>query len=257
PATVTPTTLPAARGAAVTASTAATAALAPPPPGPRAWSYTGHTGPQAWATLTPANALCARGTRQSPIDIRNGLKVDQDALGIDYKLSYFNILDNGRTIRVGYGRGSTLSVMGRRYELQHADFHSPAEIRVEGRSFEMSMQLLHRDAEGRLAILVVLLREGRANPLIQTLWNNLPLERDDEYTAQTPIQMADVLPAQRGYYAFMGSLTTPPCSEGVLWLVLKEPVELSREQIDIFRRYHDDNARPLQPANARIVKESR
>ncbi|MEN3110636.1 carbonic anhydrase family protein [Uliginosibacterium paludis] len=234
------------------------AEAAPAPAGhDRHWSYGGDSGPEAWASLDPANSACRNGKRQSPIDIRDGIKVNQEALDFDYKTSFFRIVDNGHTIQVSYGAGSRLSVMGKRYELLQFHFHSPSEERVEGRSYDMVMHMVHRDVEGNLAVVAVLLQEGKPNPLIQTLWNNLPLERNQEYMPNQSIAIADILPANRDYYAYMGSLTTPPCTEGVLWLVLKQPVELSREQIAVFHRFHAGNARPIQPANGRIIKESR
>lgn len=223
----------------------------------RHWSYAGDTGPDAWASLDPANITCRNGKRQSPIDIRDGIKVDQEALVIEYQPSYFRIIDNGHTIQVSYGQGSRLSAMGRTYELLQFHFHRPSEERIDGRAFDMVMHLVHRDLEGHLAVLAVLLKEGRPNQLVQTLWNNLPLERNQDYAPNATIQIADVLPANLDYYAYMGSLTTPPCTEGVLWLVLKQPVEVSREQIAIFSRFYANNARPLQPANDRVIKESR
>jgi carbonic anhydrase len=223
----------------------------------RHWSYSGETGPENWASLDPANLACRNGKRQSPIDIRDGIKVNQEALDFDYKTSFFRIVDNGHTIQVSYGAGSRLSVMGKRYELLQFHFHSPSEERIEGRNYDMVMHMVHRDVEGNLAVVAVLLQEGKPNPLIQTLWNNLPLERNQEYMPNQSIAIADILPANRDYYAYMGSLTTPPCTEGVLWLVLKQPVELSREQIAVFHRFHAGNARPIQPANGRIIKESR
>lgn len=232
-------------------------AAMPPSPGHAHWSYEGTTGPAAWASLDPAWASCGNGQRQSPIDIRDGLKVDQEALEFDYLSSFFRIVDNGHTIQVTYGPGSTLGVMGGRYELQQFHFHKPSEERVNGRAFDMVLHLVHKDPAGRLAVVAVLLQEGRHNPLIQQLWNNLPLERGQEYAPKQSIRISDILPEQRDYYAYMGSLTTPPCTEGVLWLVLKQPMELSREQIDVFSRFYASNARPIQATHNRIIKESR
>lgn len=230
--------------------------LQAPAPRPN-WSYESSTGPEFWGTLAPENSLCRNGQRQSPIDIRDGIPVDQEPLGFDYQRSYFRILDTGHTIQVSYGAGSYLTAMGRRYELTEIQFHHPAEERIAGKGFDMVAHLVHRDPSGKLAIVAVLLEAGAANPLIQTLWNSLPLEQGDELTPQTAIQIADLLPARREYYSYMGSLTTPPCSEGVLWLVFKQPVQLSAEQIAVFSRFYAHNARPLQPANGRIIKESR
>ncbi|MBS1208574.1 MAG: eukaryotic-type carbonic anhydrase family protein [Proteobacteria bacterium] len=242
------------------AAVAGHADISPAPPAhhPLAhWSYEGENGPEAWGNLSPDNALCRTGQRQSPIDIRNGIKVDQEALQFDYKPSYFRIIDNGHTIQINYGAGSRLSAMGRSFELIQIHFHHPSEEQIDGKSFDMVAHLVHKDQEGRIAVVSVLLENGSANPVIQTFWNNLPLEQNDEYSAGTPIQIADLLPAKRDYYAYMGSLTTPPCTEGVLWLVLKQPVQISADQIGVFTHFYPNNARPIQNPNGRVIKESR
>ncbi|HEX5125108.1 MAG TPA: carbonic anhydrase family protein [Rhodocyclaceae bacterium] len=221
------------------------------------WSYEGEGGPENWSKLNPQYATCATGTRQSPIDIRDGIKVDQDPIQFDYKPSYFRVIDNGHTIQVNYGSGSTISIMGRTYELVQINFHHPSEERVDGKGFEMVAHLVHKDLDGRIAVIAVLLERGQPQPVIQTIWNNLPLEKNEEYASRTPIQIADLLPEKKDYFSYMGSLTTPPCTEGVLWLVMKQPVQLSAEQIDIFTRFYPNNARPVQAAAGRVIKESR
>jgi len=221
------------------------------------WSYEGATGPQSWGSIQPDYAACAKGTRQSPIDIRDGIKVDQEAIVFDYKPSRFSIVDNGHSVQVNCGEGSQLSVMGRSYTLQQFHFHMPSEEWVDGRGFAMSIHLVHKDPFGHLAVLALLVERGSANALVQTLWNNLPLERNEAYSPAVQINAQDLLPTRREYYSYMGSLTTPPCSEGVLWLVLKQPIQLSDEQIAVFSRFYRNNARPTQPANDRVIKESR
>lgn len=222
------------------------------------WGYEGEAGPQNWARLKPEYALCGAGTRQSPIDIREGLRVDLDPIRFDYKPTYFRIVDNGHTIQVTVGEGLTLTVMGRTYELQQFHFHRPAEERIDGQRFDMVVHLVHKDYDGRLAVLAILLDRGEAHPLIQTLWNNLPLEKNEPYTPQNvTINPADLLPEQKAYYTYMGSLTTPPCSEGVLWMVMKQPATLSAEQIGVFSRFYRNNARPVQSISGRTIKESR
>lgn len=221
------------------------------------WSYEGETGPEFWGKMNPEYAACAKGTRQSPIDIRDGIAVDQELIDFDYKPSFFRILDNGHTIQVNYGAGSTITVMGRTYELVQFHFHRPSEERVDGKAFDMVAHLVHKDSEGKFAVVSVLLERGESNPFIQTLWNNLPLEQNQEYGPKTFIQIADLLPQKRGYYAYMGSLTTPPCTEGVLWLVMKTPVKISLEQIGVFSRFYANNSRPVQAMSGRVIKESR
>ena len=139
-----------------------------------------------------------------------------------------------------------MEIMGRRYELQQFHFHRPSEERIDGKPFDMVVHLVHKDAEGRLAVVAVLLERGSAQPVVQTVWNNLPLEKGDEVPVRAPLDPSGLLPAERGYYTYMGSLTTPPCSEGVLWMVMKTPQPVSPEQLGIFARLYPMNARPVQ-----------
>ena len=220
------------------------------------WDYQGAVGPQAWAQLKPEFATCANGKRQSPIDIRDGIKVQLDPVQFDYHATKFRVLDTGRTVQVNVEPGNFIEVTGKRFELQQFQFHRPSEVRIDGRLFDMAAHLIHKDAEGRVAIVAVLLEGGNAQPVVQAIWNNLPLEKGDEVAARLPIDLNELLPADRSYYTHMGSLTTPPCSEGVLWLVMKTPVTLSAEQIAIFARLYPMNARPVQAASGRLIKES-
>jgi carbonic anhydrase len=221
------------------------------------WGYSGDGGPENWWRLKPEFARCAEGARQSPINIRGGIQLDLEPIRFEYRASAFSVIDNGHTVQVTTSPGNTLSVMGRRYELIQFHFHRPAEERVDGRVFDMVAHLVHRDPDGRLAVVAVLLDRGQPNPVIQSVWNSLPLERNEALAGTAPIELEQLLPVNRGYYTYMGSLTTPPCSEGVLWLVMKEPVTLSTEQIAIFSRLYPMNARPLQPIGDRLVKESK
>jgi carbonic anhydrase len=220
------------------------------------WAYSGEFGPQAWGGLHPSYSLCASGQRQSPIDIRDGFAVELEPPVFEYRASAFRVFDNGRTVQVKVEAGNALLIRGRRYELQHFQFHRPSEVRIDGRTFDMSAHLVHRDPEGQLAVVAVLLEKGLAQPLVQEVWNNLPLEKHEEYAAPRPIDLTKLLPADRRYYTYMGSMTTPPCSEGVLWVVMRQPVTVSPEQIAIFSRLYPMNARPVQSAGGRIIKQS-
>jgi len=237
----------------------AVAAKPPKSAQPAHWGYAGDIGPEHWAELAPENKLCAVGTRQSPIDIREGIAVDQEKIAFDYRPSSFSVLDNGHTVQVNVAPGNGLSIMGRRYELVQFHFHRPSEERVNGRQFDMVAHLVHRDEQGHLAVVAVLLERGRDDkpqPLIQTIWANLPLEKGEALAAQVQIDLNQLLPAERGYYTYMGSLTTPPCSEGVLWMVMRQPVALSTQQVGIFARLYPMHARPLQAGSGRLIKES-
>ena len=220
------------------------------------WAYNGDGGPETWGSLKPEFAKCSSGTRQSPIDIRGGVNVDLDAVQFDYRATGINVLDNGHTVQVNVGGGNSIEVMGRRYELLQFHFHRPSEERVNGRQFDMVAHLVHKDPEGRLAVVAVLLDRGSAHPLVQTVWNNLPLEKGDEVMAKATLDMSELLPKDRRYYTYMGSLTTPPCSEGVLWMVMQQPVTISNEQIAVFSRLYPMNARPIQSAAGRLIKQS-
>jgi carbonic anhydrase len=223
------------------------------------WAYEGEGAPANWDKLRKDYALCGTGKRQSPIDIRESIKVDLEQIGFDYKPTRFRITDNGHTIQVDVGDGSYLRVMERQFELVQFHFHRPAEERIAGRTYDMVAHLVHRDDDGKLAIVAVPLEKGAEHGLVQTLWNNMPLERGHSIEPAAVIDLNTLLPPpeRRAYYTYMGSLTTPPCTEDVLWMVFKQPMQVSQQQVSIFARLYANNARPLQPANGRLVKETR
>lgn len=238
---------------------AANAAAKPPaPPKKKAdhWSYHGDGGPEHWGAMKSEYALCSNGKRQSPIDIRDQISVQLDPVQFDYRASNFRVIDNGHTVQVNVASGNSIEVMGRRYELQQFHFHRPSEERINGRQFDMVVHLVHKDLEGKLAVVAVLLDRGSAQPVVQQVWNNLPLEKGEELAARSTLDLNELLPADRGYFTYMGSLTTPPCSEGVLWMVMKNPVSIAPQQIDIFSRLYPMNARPVQASAGRMIKGS-
>ncbi len=220
------------------------------------WDYQGDVGPESWGRLRAEFSQCATGARQSPIDIRDGIKVQLDSVQFDYKPSSFRVIDNGHTVQVNVAGGNSIEVIGRRYDLVQFHFHRPSEERINGRQFDMVAHLVHKDAQGRLAVVAVLLDRGSAHAIVQTVWNNLPLEKGEEVPARATLDLAALLPVDRSYYTYMGSLTTPPCSEGVLWMVMKNPVPISPEQIAVFSRLYPMNARPIQSVSGRLIKES-
>ena len=236
-------------------------ASAPPPEAPRPapeWSYAGSTGPELWGRLSPEWAVCSEGRRQSPIDLADSIVVDLEPIRFDYRNTRFSVIDTGRQLRVRVGEGMGMEVRGQRYEVETLLFHRPAEVRVGGRAADMAVHFVHRGAQGQVAILVLALeRAESANPVIQSVLNNLPLERGGAYTPAEAIDLAALLPSDPGHYLFMGSLSQPPCTEDVLWVVMRQPLQISAAQLDIFARLYPDNARPVQPANERVVLESR
>ena len=250
----------------VRSAATATAVERPPVAGPTAtpalkfrpdhWDYAGDSGPQNWSRINPEWARCGSGNRQSPIDLHDTIRVDLEAIRFDYKPAHFSVQDDGHMIVANLGAGNSITLMGRRYDLVQMQFHRPAEHTINGKGFAMVAHLLHRDVDGKVVIVAVLLSEGDTHSVVQTVLNNLPLEKNLPATPVTLIDLAQLLPAQREYFTYMGSLTAPPCSEGVLWLVLKQPVQIAPSQIAIFARLYPPNARSVQPDNARMVKES-
>ncbi|WP_395703167.1 carbonic anhydrase [Aquabacterium sp.] len=241
--------------AALRAERAAAAGLAPSAHALH-WSYDGPGGPEAWARMNPEFAKCGTGQRQSPIDIRGGVRVDLDPIQFDYRPTHFRVIDNGHTVQVNLDGGNSIEVQGRRYDLVQFHFHRPSEERIDGRQFDMVAHLVHKDPEGRLAVVAVLLDRGSAHAVVQQVWNNLPLEKGEELAAKAPIDMNQLLPEDKRYYTYMGSLTTPPCSEGVLWMVMQQPVPIAPDQINVFARLYPMNARPIQSASGRLIKQS-
>ena len=220
------------------------------------WTYAGEYGPANWSNINSAWAACNSGKRQSPIDLRDGIKVDLEQIAFDYRPSSFREIDNGHTIQVTVGGGNYLTVGNMSYELQQFHFHRPSEERINGRGTEMVIHLVHRSYEGKLLVLAVLLERGKANPMIQTVWNNLPLEKQQTVSPSILIDPSEALPEKREYFTYMGSLTEPPCTEDVLWIVMKQTMQASPEQMALFSRLYPLNARPVQQGNGRLIKES-
>jgi carbonic anhydrase len=220
------------------------------------WSYNGEAGPQAWGGLKPEFGLCATGQRQSPIDIREGISVDLEPVQFNYQPTGFSVVDNGHTVQVNLQPGNSIEVGGRRFDLLQFHFHRPSEERIDGRQFDLSVHLVHKDPEGRLAVVGVVVGRGSVQPILQQVWNNLPLEKNQDVRARGMLDPTQMLPADRRYYTYMGSLTTPPCSEGVQWVVMRQPVAATPEQIELFARLYPLNARPIQSASGRRILQS-
>jgi carbonic anhydrase len=228
---------------------------APPPPH---WTYTGNTGADKWGSLSREFATCSLGQRQSPIDIRKTVRADLPPIEFAYKPVALSIVDNGHSIRVDTPGAGSITVDGETYDLRHFNFHKPSEEKINGKTYAMAAHLVHQSKSGKLAIVAVLMEAGKEQALIRTLWNNLPLEQDKPLTrAELKIDPSQILPGKRNYYTFLGSLSTPPCTEGVLWLVLKTPVQVSKEQLSSIATVYKNNVRPVQAVNGRVIKESR
>jgi carbonic anhydrase len=222
------------------------------------WDYSESLGPTHWGDLKPEFAACRDGQRQSPIDIRSTKKAELPAIEFSFKPSPLHIVDNGHTVMINYAPGSLMRVGGKRYELKQFHFHRPSEQKIEGHTFEMEAHLVLADADGKLAVVAVLLDKGNDNPLINELWNNLPKAKGQEVVLENvQIDVSKLLPVNRDYYTFSGSLTTPPCSEDVTWFVLKQPVTISDGEVEQFAKLYRNDARPTQALNSRVVLESK
>lgn len=224
------------------------------------WAYEGENGPQAWGKLKPEFNLCAIGKRQSPINIEDGntLQGPAEPVQFNYTPSNGTVVNNGHTIQVDVQGDNSITVRGSRYRLLQFHFHTPSEESVNYKRFAMVAHLVHKNDEGQLAVVAVLLDPGTApNPLIDKVWTYMPLDAGDRVRMPRELlNMNELLPADQRYYQFMGSLTTPPCSEGVLWMVLKQPVPMARNQLRLFTQLYPLNARPVQPLNGRPVRDA-
>lgn len=224
------------------------------------WSYRGPDGPDHWGDLDPAYAACKSGREQSPIDIRTAQKAQLPALRFEYltaPLKY--LINNGYTVRVNYHApisGGFLIAGDKRYQLTQFHFHRPSEELIHGKPYDMVIHLMHESSDGQTAGVAVLLTAGKPNAAIQQLWNRMPLTKGDEHEIPgVQLNPQGLVPGDLSYYTYTGSLTAPPCDEGVTWIVLKTPVEISPDQIKAFARLYPHDVRPIQPLNGRVVKE--
>jgi carbonic anhydrase len=225
------------------------------------WDYEGARGNDHWGDLDPAYAAC-KGKEQSPIDIRSTQKAALPALRFEYHtgpLQY--VINNGHTIRVNYyapGSGDFLVFGDERYQLTQFHFHRPSEEYVRGKRYDMVLHLMHETREGKVAGVAVLLKAGAANRAVQEIWDHMPATEGQNLVSALDLNPASMLPDDTAdYYMYMGSVTAPPCTEGVTWFVLKTPITVSAEQISAFARLYPHDVRPVQPLNGRIVKESK
>ncbi|HTS70464.1 MAG TPA: carbonic anhydrase family protein [Terriglobia bacterium] len=221
------------------------------------FGYSGAEGPQAWGNLSPAYAACKLGHAQSPIDIRATTKQSLPPIQFHYEDVPLRIVNNGHSIQVNYAPGSWITVGDHRYDLRQFHFHHPSEEHINGKGFDLSLHLVHVDAAGKLAVVAVLLEGGSANEAVRRVFDNLPPTPGQEHgVAGITINARAFLPPALGYYTFEGSLTTPPCTEGVTWFVLKTPDEVSTDEVAAFAKLYPKDARPIQPAEGRKILES-
>lgn len=222
------------------------------------WGYEGKESPEHWGEIDEAYKTCQTGMNQSPVNIDATLKAQLAPLLTHYTDGPVTLLNNGHTLQATMKRGApdSITLDNVTYTLQQFHFHAPSENTVHGKHYAMEMHLVHVNAEGEIAVVAVMFDKGEANEALEDLWRNIPSVVDQSTTLKHNLDINRLLPADKTYWRFSGSLTTPPCSEGVTWLILKHPLTLSASQQEKFTHtMHHENNRPVQPLHGRIVVE--
>lgn len=220
------------------------------------WGYDGEGSPEQWAFLSPQYKACGQGMEQAPIDLTSGIKGDVTPAFFSYKAQPLRIENNGHTIQVGLSPESFVTIGGKRYELVQFHFHHPSEHLLDGSAFPLELHLVHKAADGAIAVVGVFFKTGTANPNLEKIFSRMPPYKAPAVLVKGSSNVSAFLPKSRAFYRYMGSLTTPPCTEGLTWTVFKEPLEASQEQLDQFARLFPHNARPVQPRNRRFLIEA-
>lgn len=221
---------------------------------PAHWGYSGEVGPEHWAEIEPDYGVCSSGRNQSPIDLSGFIDADLPKIDFDYRPGGHQVVNNGHAIQVNYNPGSSIKVDSTTFELKQFHFHSPSENTINGKSFPMEAHFVHADAKGNLAVVALMFEEGESNKVLERIWPQVTQVLNGQKALRPEVSAADLLHADRDYYRYSGSLTTPPCSEGVRWFVLKHPARATAEQLGIVgKAIGHPNNRPVQPVGARPV----
>ncbi len=239
------------------------------------WGYSGDIGPEKWANLTEDNFACT-GNNQSPINLTGFTEADLTPIEIDYQQGGYEIVNNGHTIQMNYKKGSSIKLEGQTFNLLQVHFHAPSENHINGKSYPLEAHLVHQNEQGGLAVIAIMFEQGipnkglevetdkfgsrkviavaSPNKWLKNIWSVMPSNAKEAHTLNEMVNVIDILPKKQEYYRFDGSLTTPPCSEGVQWIVMKKVMAVQSQQIDAFISVlHEPNNRPLQPINSRTV----
>ncbi|PHS39887.1 MAG: carbonic anhydrase [Sulfurovum sp.] len=220
------------------------------------WGFDDKKGPANWGDLAPEFHICKTGANQSPVNLTDFIEADLAPLKINYTTKSESVVNKGTTVQVNFAKGSSFSTDGETFNLIQYHFHTPSENHINGKSYPMEVHFVHASDKGELAVIAVMFEEGKANSQLQVIVDNMPMKKGDENSLEkVAFNPLDLLPADKDYYKFNGSLTTPPCSEGVRWQVMKAPVEMSKEQLAAFSKVMGQNNRPVLPLNARKVMQ--
>lgn len=217
------------------------------------WAYEGEAGPAHWGELSPDYAVCGSGMEQSPVNIPASTPINPAGIAFHYQASAFNVVNNGHTIVANYDPGSWIMIDGERYDLLQFHFHAQSEHTIASQYAPLEVHFVHRNASGGLAVVGALINRGATNAAYAPVMAHLPAQQAaaPAVVPGVTINAADLLPADRSYYRYNGSLTTPPCSEGVKWHVLSSPLYFSDAEIAAFTSIYPNDYRPLQSLNAR------
>ncbi len=223
------------------------------------WGYAGSEGPSNWGNLKSSYVDCKIGKRQSPIDIPTTSKqlgISDAGIFVNYNDVDLDIVNNGHTIQVNIPNGNESFINGKKYKLLQFHFHAPSEHTVDGKPIPMEAHLVHIAADGELAVIGVLMAEGNENTFIKKIFDNMPTKANGHYVDKNiKINTSNILPRTREHWHYLGSLTTPPCTQIVEWYLLKEPITISSKQLAQFHKLYNGNARPVQDLNKRVILE--
>ena len=225
----------------------------------RHWSYEAETGPTNWGELENAYKVCKFGNEQSPINIVDSqVETNDIAIEPQYNATKLSLENNGHTIQANVALQNNLLIVNeQQFNLLQFHFHTPSEHQFNGQLYEMELHFVHQNEKDELAVLGVMIQQGEENKTLQPLWNVLPqTTTDEEMVVLQNIALHELLPPEQSFYYYEGSLTTPPCTEQVQWFMLKEPIEMSNDQIAVFQQIFTDNHRPVQPLNDRTMSEN-
>jgi carbonic anhydrase len=221
------------------------------------WGYMGDIGPRHWNEVKKEFKMCSEGKQQSPINIIASQDTNLKALNLDYKTGAESIINNGHTIQINIKEGSVFKIDGTDYKLKQFHFHVPSENNINGKAYPLEAHFVHATDNGKIAVIAVMFADGEANPILAKAWKKLPSLKVDETTkcTLTTDEVQSLMPKNKDYYKFMGSLTTPPCSENVKWYVFKNAMTASKEQINaFFTLFSFPNNRPVQATNNRNIE---
>jgi carbonic anhydrase len=220
------------------------------------WTYQGLGNPEQWGKLKPDFILCEIGKNQTPINLIENEMIEAELLPIEfsYKNAIASVVNNGHAIQINYPQGSSISIEGKVFNLMQFHFHTPSENKINGKSFPLELHLVHKSDKAEIAVIGIMFDVGNTNEMIDSIWKKVSSKENEEIQLEQELNLMNLLPEDKSYFRFNGSLTVPPCSEGVRWFVMKKPLTASQAQIYQFKGWmKHDNARPLQSINARPI----